>query len=299
MKKAWISALLALCLLGLTACGQAPAGESAPPDAASAPPAAEGRTTASPGAAAGDGEVLLLCRIVDGAAEGDLLLAEQGADANGVYRLSAGDLPVTLDGASATAEDLEDGMLLEVGHDGMVLETFPAQFANVTSLTATSPLAGGTTDLCGLYLQVMEDLWAKDEALNGNLSTIGLDLSNAPGDLNPAEKAAVAWRFGELHGLPVVTGTWEELVDQGYITGTPLGDGASADAKFHQWKDGVLLAISANPSHEGEAYTLPILFFDALKWRSSTGSYFFYDCSALWPEQGTWTGYQVGDEMIS
>ena len=44
---------------------------------------------------------------------------------------------------------------------------------------------------------------------------------------------------------------------------------------------------------------LPVLFFDAEKWRSSLGAYCFYDCSAVWPEMGTWSGYQIGSEMIS
>ena len=39
--------------------------------------------------------------------------------------------------------------------------------------------------------------------------------------------------------------------------------------------------------------------FDAQKWRSPLGAYYFGDCSALWPELGSWSGYKVGHEAIS
>jgi len=60
-----------------------------------------------------------------------------------------------------------------------------------------------------------------------------------------------------------------------------------------------LFSITPNEDHEGEACSLPTLFFNAEKWRSSLGAYFFHDCSAMWPEAGTWSGYQIGSEMIS
>ena len=61
----------------------------------------------------------------------------------------------------------------------------------------------------------------------------------------------------------------------------------------------VLFSITANEDHADETYSLPILFFNADKWRTSLGAYSFYDCSCLWPEFGTWTEYTVGAEMIS
>ena len=242
----------------------------------------------------------LTCRIVDGAEDGNLLLAELNGD--GVYRIGVTeDTPVTLDGESASANHLEDGMPITITYDGLVQESYPAGLGEIYGIAAYSlgteqNPGGGYYDLCGLYLQVLEDLWEVDSGLNGGVEIIGLDLSRAPGGLTESEQAALAWRFGELHGTQVATGTFEELVDQGYITGEPLGDGST---EFMEWKDGILFSITANEDHEGEAYSLPILFFNAAKWRTSLGAYMFSDCSCLWPEFGTWTSYSVGGEMIS
>ena len=242
----------------------------------------------------------LSCRIVDGAEEGSLLLADRNG--SGVYRVAVTeDTPVTLDGEPASAADLEDGMPIAIAYDGTILETYPAQLGEVYEISAYSlgteqNPGGGYYDLCGLYLQVLEDLWEADSGLNSGVEVIGLDLSGAPGDLTESEIQAIAWRFGELRGVPVVTGTYEDFVADGSITGTPL---EGTDAEFMEWEDGVLFSITANEDHADETYSLPVLFFNADKWRTSLGAYSFYDCSCLWPEFGTWTEYTVGAEMIS
>jgi len=250
------------------------------------------------------------CRIVDGAEDGELLLARlcrcPGPE---VCRLSAGEIPVTLDGEPADASVLEDGMPIEISYDGNVLETFPAQLGEVYSITAWSrgqrENPGGTEyDLCGLYLQVLDDLWNKDPGLNDGITVAGLDLSTAPGVLAESEKAAIAWRFGETHGVEVVTGTFEELNEQGYFTASPIStpapeEGEDFSQMWVQWDDGCLFSITLNEDHEDEVYSLPTLFFNAEKWRSPLGAYCFYDCSAGWAEMGTWNGYSIGSEMIS
>ena len=119
------------------------------------------------------GAALLTCRIVSGAGAGELLLAEQGEgfyNGTGVYTLSVGQIPVLLDGASASAEDLEDGMLVEISCSGMVEETFPARLGGVTALSAASGADGGFDNLCTLYLQVLEDLWEVDSGLNQGIT---------------------------------------------------------------------------------------------------------------------------------
>lgn len=47
------------------------------------------------------------------------------------------------------------------------------------------------------------------------------------------------------------------------------------------------------------AFSLPVLLFEAQKWRSPLGAYWFTDCMAVWPEMGSWESYSVGGEMIS
>ena len=211
---------------------------------------------------------------------------------------------MTLDGQAADASVLEDGMPVEIAFNGSVLESFPAQFGQVYSLSAWSRGQGkngmgGTYDLCGLYLQVLDDLWRRDPALNEGITQIALDLSQAPGELTEGEKAALVWRFGELHGADAFAATFAELEDQGCIRSEPLGDGAPEGAAFLQWEDGCLFSITPSAKHEGEVYSLPVLFFNAEKWRSSLGAYVFSDCSAGWSQAGTWSGYQIGGEMIS
>ncbi len=271
------------------------------------------------------------CRIVDGAEEGELLLAEldhplndhelSRHDGKTVYRLSlngfrgeetaqpdgtilAADLAnngvsIYLDGEPAQLSDLQDGMNVEISFNGLVAESFPAQLGNPYELHAYSIGApqcpgGGYFDLCGLYLQVLDDLWQKDPGLNSDIALAGLDLSEAPGGLLDSEKAALAHRFGELHGVEVVQGTFEELVQEGYLTQV------KDVPDLYQWEDGCLFTLSLNHDHDDEIYFgLPVLFFDAQKWRSPLGGYYLSDCSVVWSEMGTWSGYKIGSEAIS
>ena len=297
--------ILTLCLL-LTAC--APAAETPESPARTEGPAAPADPAGVPPSLAEDEEpTVLTCRVVDGAEDGNLLLAELDEGlygGTGVYRLNVKDVPVTLDGEAAEPSVLEDGMAVDVAFNGHVLESFPAQLGEVYSVSAWSRgrgrNGGGTMfDLCGLYLQVLDDLWKKDPALNEDVSQIALDLSQAPGELTEGEKLALVHRFGELHGVEAFAATFEELEKQGYLTSEPLGDGAPEGAAFVRWEDGCLFSITPSEDHEGESYSLPTLFFNAEKWRSSLGAYGFYDCSAGWGQVSTWNGYQIGSEMIS
>lgn len=297
--------ILTLCLL-LTAC--APAAETPESPARTEGPAAPADPAGVPPSLAEDEEpTVLTCRVVDGAEDGNLLLAELDEGlygGTGVYRLNVKDVPVTLDGEAAEPSVLEDGMAVDVAFNGTVLESFPAQLGEVYSVSAWSRgrgrNGGGTMfDLCGLYLQVLDDLWKKDPALNEDVSQIALDLSQAPGELTEGEKLALVHRFGELHGVEAFAATFEELKEQGYLTSEPLGDGAPEGAAFVRWEDGCLFSITPSEDHEGESYSLPTLFFNAEKWRSSLGAYGFYDCSAGWGQVSTWNGYQIGSEMIS
>lgn len=297
--------ILTLCLL-LTAC--APAAETPESPARTEGPAAPADPAGVPPSLAEDEEpTVLTCRVVDGAEDGNLLLAELDEGlygGTGVYRLNVKDVPVTLDGEAAEPSVLEDGMAVDVAFNGHVLESFPAQLGEVYSVSAWSRgrgrNGGGTMfDLCGLYLQVLDDLWKKDPALNEDVSQIALDLSQAPGELTEGEKLALVHRFGELHGVEAFAATFEELKEQGYLTSEPLGDGAPEGAAFVRWEDGCLFSITPSEDHEEESYSLPTLFFNAEKWRSSLGAYGFYDCSAGWGQVSTWNGYQIGSEMIS
>ena len=317
-----------LCLGLLAGCAPSPTGETPPLETYTSD-----CQTDAPDLTQDEVPDWVSCRIVDGAEEGELLLAELDYpindrelyhhDGKSVYRLSLNGtrgkeevqpdgtilsvdlgnngVSVYLDGEPAQPADLRDGMSVEISFDGLVAECFPAQFGEAYELHAYSigtPQCpgGGYFDLCGLYLQVLDDLWNTDPGLNSDITTAGLDLSEAPGGLLDSEKAALAWRFGELNGVEVIQGSFDELAEKGYFT--PVS--SDPEHPLYQWEDGCLFTISLNHDHDGQVYSgLPVLFFDAQKWRSPLGAYFFGDCSVVWPETGTWSGYKVGHEAIS
>lgn len=326
MKKT-VPALL-LCLGLLAGCAPSPAGETPPLETYTSDCQPD-----APDLTQDEVPAWVSCRIVDGGSEGELLLAELDCalndredgrhDGKSVYRLSLSGtrceetvqpdgsilaaalanngVTLYLDGEPAQLSDLKDGMNVEISFDGLVAECFPAQFGEAYELHAYSigtPQCpgGGYFDLCGLYLQVLDDLWNTDPGLNSDITTAGLDLSEAPGGLLDSEKAALAWRFGELNGVEVIQGSFDELAEKGYFT--PVS--SDPEHPLYQWEDGCLFTISLNHDHDGQVYSgLPVLFFDAQKWRSPLGAYFFGDCSVVWPETGTWSGYKVGHEAIS
>ena len=261
MKKWCLFLSVYLCLCILAACGAAGSGAPAPGGTPSSEPQTGGET-AQPAA------VTVTCRVV-AAEDGQLLLAGQGEDRN-IYSLSWEDASI------------QPGALVEVAYDGTVQETYPAQLGGVSAVEIS---AGGADDLCALYLRVLEDLWTVDPGLNGeDLTYIGVDLSGT--SLSDSEQAAVAWTFAARHGGELVTGTWEELADQGYI-----------DKDHLQWEDGCLFTITEKPVVG--SYDLRPIAFDAQKWRSGTGAYFFSSCTATQAADGHWGDYSVGSEAIS
>ena len=148
-------------------------------------------------------------------------------------------------------------------------------------------------DVCALYLEVLEDLWNVDSGLNNEISQIGIDLSGLS-HLTEVEKETVMSEFASKHNLPYIVGTWEELCEQGFI-----------DKENLCWKDGLFFSIKTNEDAE---WNLPAIkvgdpipeltAFDAQKWRSGLGAYFFGQCTAQKNADGTWS-YTVGTEAIS
>ena len=69
------------------------------------------------------------------------------------------------------------------------------------------------------------------------------------------------------------------------------------DNKFYHWNNGVLFRITQNK--QDKVYSLPVIKFEAEKWRSPLGAYWFSNCTAVWPQMGAWTRYTVEAELIS
>ena len=276
MKKAVLALALALLLAGCAA----PAGEVLTP-----PTLAPGETETP--AASGDPDVLATgivdeppwfatFRVVAGAESGNLVLARNGDTADQVYTLNTEGLPLD--------RPVENGELINVYFE-TVLETFPAQFGGVTAVEHTKT---DRDDRCGLYLRVLEDLWAADPGLNTDLEELGVDFSGLT-DLSESEKSALAWVFGNAHGLTPVTGTLEELWEAGCLTPmTEPAEGYEDSVALYCWENGCLFSLSGS-AEEG---------FTARKWASGLGAYVFSDCTARQNADGTWT-YEAGAQVIA
>lgn len=248
MKK-WICLCGAACLslALLTACGQ---GQNTP--AAGTNEIPEGAET-------------LTCRVVR-EDDGSLLLARIDGGKSDVYT------------AVFRGLEVEEGDLVDVTFSGVIQETYPAQLGEVNQITVRQE---GFDDLCELYLDVLDDLMDEDEALAQGITQLGLDLSQTR--LTPAERSAVTLALGEEEDLPVVEGTWQELVDQGYINGEEL-----------IWEDGLFLSIE-----ETEKTAENQITFDAQSWRSGLGAQYFSDCTSTRSANGHWSDYKVGAHAVS
>lgn len=230
----------------------------------------------------------------------NLLLAKTDGNSADVYTLALRDAELTLNGKAfgrnepGAYQRFPDGTLtgalVEVAYD-LVLETYPGQLAEVTAVNLRSD---GLDDRCALYLRVLDDLWAVDEGLNSDITMLSVDLSQT--GLSDSEQAAVAWAFGGEHGISqVLSLNYEQLAAEGYLTGAdPDSDGIPC------WEDGCLFTITEQETGDNELNgARNTVTFDAQKWRSALGAYFFTDCTASRDAQGHWGDYTVGAAAIS
>ena len=217
---------------------------------------------------AGGGGSVITLRIVDGAGTGSLVLAGQDE----MYTLNTDGLDVTLDGEPAEAADLEDGMMIEVAFSGLELYTGPITLDAPTAIAAHSIPAKEYHDLAGLYLRVMEDLWAEAAPAGGQVT---VDLSAAPGGLTPGERAAIAWVFVNAHS----------------------GEGQSTGAESGAARP-VTLIIRPSAAVEGDRNQAPAVHFDAELQGDTQGVNLYQNCTAVWNETEGWA-YGVGRYAIA
>ena len=294
MKRS-LSLLLALALLCALLAGCA--GRSYRPPASDD---AEGKTNES---------AVVRCRVVSVSENNVLLLADVDSERGGIYTLDAGELSLEHDQAEL-GELLDDsqlaaGALVEVAFGGDILESYPALFGGVERITV---LPDEFDDRCALYLRVLGDLWGKDEGLNGDVKYISVDL--AATSLTPAERSAVAWTFAQSHSAEPLELNYEQLCEEGYISGLEGED------IFPAWENGVLFTITEtddpvtfNLPSLSEGGELPSMTqynvkntvsFDASKWRTALGAYGFSKCVAVQDNSGVWGDYRInGPEWIS
>ena len=273
--------------------------------------------TACPPASGGDQEpspkgapATARCRVVSVSENNVLLLADVDSERGDIYTLDAGELSLEHDQAEL-GELLDDGQLavgalVEVAFGGDILESYPALFGGVERITV---LPDEFDDRCALYLRVLGDLWGKDEGLNSSgVEYISVDL--AATSLTPAERSAVAWTFAQSHSAEPLELNYEQLCEEGYISGLEGED------IFPAWENGVLFTITE--TDDPVTFNLPSLSeggeepsmsqfnikntvsFDASKWRTALGAYGFSKCVAVQNNDGVWGDYHInGPEWIS
>ena len=223
-------------------------------------------------------------RVVGDASDGMLVLAGETE----IYTLPLDGLTLYLDGSSMDASGIESGMSAEVWYTGGVQETYPAKFSQVVAVSLSRE-DDARYDLCGLYLQVLEDLWNKDAGLNGGAEIVSVDLSKAPGGLTAGEKAAIAYVFAQRHSVEGLTMAFDELREEGYLAGEKTENEKTA----YSFPNGLLFTITPEETQENGA----AVCFSAGKWRSPLGAYYFTKCTASRGDSG-WE-YSVGAELIS
>lgn len=250
------------------------------------------------------------CRVVSVSENNVLLLADVDSERGDIYTLDAGELSLEHDQAEL-GELLDDGQLavgalVEVAFGGDILESYPALFGGVERITV---LPDEFDDRCALYLRVLNDLWGKDEGLNSSgVEYISVDL--AATSLTPAERSAVAWTFAQSHSAEPLELNYEQLCEEGYISGL------EGENIFPAWENGVLFTITETDdpvtfnlpslSESGEEPSMSqfniknTVSFDASKWRTALGAYGFSKCVAVQNNDGVWGDYRInGPEWIS
>ena len=178
-------------------------------------------------------------------------------------------------GSEADGLDIKPGSILEIGYDGSMMESYPMRLSNVDYIK----FIGQENSPVELFCQVIMDLYIDDPALNSEIDTVAFDLSGIR-NLSEAEKSAITYLMGEEMGLITVTGTFDELCNEGYI-----------DRENLYFPSGILFEI-ATSNEGGDRFT-----FVASKWRSGLGAIGMADCKAEL-KSGQWS-YTQGSQWIS
>lgn len=139
----------------------------------------------------------------------------------------------------------------------------------------------------GLYAQVLDDLYAKDPALNEDIDIVAFDLSKCY-NLTDEEKNSLMVITAAKWDKMFIQGTFEQLKLEGHIT-TDENGGTRFDR-------GILITIETDESNTPEAGKKEFTF-SAGKYRSSLGAYYFTDCTGTFNGKD-WT-YTIGAEAIS
>lgn len=173
-----------------------------------------------------------------------------------------------------TAKDLTTGMIVAIGYDGAITETFPLGLSHPSTLEITQR----ADDIVGLYIDVINDLLTIDAGLNDGITQLVFDLT-AVHNLTESEKSALIYISAQIFSLDTLFGTYDSLLADGYID------------EQQGFTDGLLITLKDTAASDNR------FTFDAQKWRSGDGAYYFLDCTAH--KSDTRWIYEIGAEAIS
>jgi|GEM_PF-3018876 len=166
------------------------------------------------------------------------------------------------------------GEVVEIGYDGFILESWPAQFANVSYITISEE----RPDVIAFWLGVLEDLMETDPALNEDAEMLTFDFTKAT--LSPEERDAFLYAAGCIYGVETYEYTFEALYEAGLV-----------DPEKPYFEHGLHIMLEVFDVAD-QAFG-----FHIQKWRSALGAYGFHDCTATLKD-GIWT-YVIGEQFIS
>jgi hypothetical protein len=149
-----------------------------------------------------------------------------------------------------TKEDILPGDYLVVTYNGGIDESYPAQIA------ASRIEVVDHNKLIDAYFALIEDIYNEDSGLNGNITTIAFDTRDWS-LLTDIEKEIILEGVKTSYDFDVVTGTYDELAEQGLI-----------DKEKLLFEKGILITISKLKYDEKQEKITCAME----KWRSGLGA---------------------------
>ncbi|WP_243125359.1 hypothetical protein [Clostridium transplantifaecale] len=192
----------------------------------------------------------------------------------GLYTAGYGPLLEDEKGGKIEISDLKQGMIVELFWNGMVQETYPAQFTfdklRLTGETGSREFA--------LYAGIMKELAEKDPGLNEGISESYFDFTGVT-SLTAAEKEGLAYLSGGYYGVWGRQATAEELTAEGLMD------------REKGIENGILITLEELSANGNKVKC------NATKYRSGTGAYYLNNITAQYSD-GEWA-YTIGSEAIS
>lgn len=192
-----------------------------------------------------------------------------GAEPSSVYSFSCP--PEILSGT----EELKPGMVVEVGFDGTVLETWPEQIH-----AETVTFKEQQTDYYSLYRQILEDIYVEDDGLNSGVEFFGFDFTEIE-CLRESEKNLLAWNFSTSHDAQPIMGTLRELMDDGTI-----------DEENLYWENGLHFTVKEKEVKDNT------VSYSVEKWAGGLAAV-GYENSAEEAPDGQWVFSEISTMWIS